>query len=144
MSASPSDMPSQLEAPHPEFGYLAPTMRFRRRIVLALKATVFGGLAGAAAMYFLTIDREDRPLTMLATPVLIAPASSTPTAQAPVAPAPAAAPAVPTPASGRCQAGTACADTRKAAPGGGDGHCGPTGAVRAGNDRVARCGAQRV
>ena len=98
MSASPSDMPSQLEAPHPEFGYLAPTMRFRRRIVLALKATVFGGLAGAAAMYFLTIDREDRPLTMLATPVLIAPASSTPTAQAPVAPAPAAAPAAPTPA----------------------------------------------
>lgn len=99
MSASPTDMPSQLEAPHPEFGYLAPTQRFRRRIALTLKAAVLGGLAGAAAMYFLTIDREDKPLTMLATPVLIAPATSAPVAQAPApTPAPAAAPAVSTPA----------------------------------------------
>ena len=95
MSASPSDMPSQLEAPHPEFGYLAPTKRYRRKITLTLKAAVLGGLSGAAAMYFLTIDREDKPLTMLATPVLIAPATSAPT---PVAQAPAPAPAAATPA----------------------------------------------
>ena len=104
MSASPSDMPSQFEAPHPEFGYLAPTKRLRRKIVLTLKATVLGGLAGAAAMYFVTIGREDKPLTMLAKPVLIEPASPTPTAPAPppvatTPVAPARTPAVAAPAS---------------------------------------------
>lgn len=89
MSASPSDIPSQLEAPHPEFGYLAPTKRFRRKITLTLKATVLGGLAGAAAMYFVTSDREEKPVAMLATPVTVTPAASTPTPAATVAaPAP--------------------------------------------------------
>jgi hypothetical protein len=102
MSASPSDIPSQLEAPHPEFGYLAPTKRFRRKIGLTIKAAVFGALAGAVAMYFVANDRDERPVTMLATPVLIAPAASTPTPAAPTAPTVAtpapSAPASPTPA----------------------------------------------
>lgn len=104
MSASPSNMPSvDAVQIHPDFGYLAPTMRFRRRLALTLKAGVLGALAGAAAVFFVTVDREDKPITMLATPVLIAPAASTPIVQpqAPVATAPAAparAPAVATPA----------------------------------------------
>ena len=102
MSASPSDMPSQLEAPHPEFGYLAPTRRLRRKIALTLNAAVLGGLAGATVVFFTTVDREEKPVTMLARPVLIAPASSTPAAPAParVATMPAApAPVVAAPAS---------------------------------------------
>ena len=95
MSASPSDMSSQLDAGHPEFGYLAPTMRFRRKLALTLKAAIFGAAAGAVAVFFVTIDREEeQALTMLATPVLITPASSTPTpsASAEATPAPATSP----------------------------------------------------
>lgn len=81
MSASRSDVPSQFDATqcHPEFGYLAPTMRFRRQLALTLKGALLGAFAGAIAMFFMTIDREQKPLTMLATPVLITPALSTPT-----------------------------------------------------------------
>lgn len=103
MSASPSNMPSvDAVQIHPDFGYLAPTMRFRRRFALTLKAGVLGALAGAAGVFFVTIDREDKAMTMLATPVLIAPVASTPAAQpqaqAPVATASAPASAVATPA----------------------------------------------
>ena len=102
MSASPSEMSSQLDAGHPEFGYLAPTMRFRRKLALTLKAAIFGAAAGAVAVFFATIDREEQALTMLATPVLIEPASSTPAPSAPAeatpAPAPATSPAPSRPA----------------------------------------------
>ena len=88
MSASPSNMPSvDAVQIHPDFGYLAPTLRFRRKFALTLKAAIFGALAGAVAMFFVAVNREDKPLTMLATPVLIAPAS-TPTAQTPAAQTP--------------------------------------------------------
>lgn len=102
MSASPSNMPSVDAAQiHPDFGYLAPTMRFRRKFALTLKAAVFGALAGAVAMFFVAIGHEDKPtLTMLASPVLIAPPSSA-QAQAPAATTPAVparAPVVATPA----------------------------------------------
>jgi hypothetical protein len=80
MFASPSDVPSQIEAIelHPEFGYFAPTMRFRRKVALTLKGVALGALAGAVAMFFMTMEREEQALTMLATPVLIAPAPSKP------------------------------------------------------------------
>jgi hypothetical protein len=81
MSASPPDVPSQFNAAelHPEFGYLAPTMRFRRKVGLTLKGVALGALAGAVAMFFATMEREEeKALTMLATPVLVAPAPSKP------------------------------------------------------------------
>ena len=80
MSASPSDVPSQFGAAelHPEFGYFAPTMRFRRKVALTLKGAALGVLVGAVTMFFMTIEREEQALTMLATPVLIAPAPSKP------------------------------------------------------------------
>jgi hypothetical protein len=82
MSASRSDLvPSQIDAAqfHPEFGYLAPTMRYRRKIALTLKGAVLGALAGAVAMFAMTMDREeDKALTMLATPVLVAPPAPKP------------------------------------------------------------------
>lgn len=87
MFASPSDLRPQAETAHlhPEFGYLAPPLRFRRKLMLTFKAGVLGALAGAVAMFFLNIDRDEKPLAMLATPVLVAPAVSKPTELAPVA-----------------------------------------------------------
>jgi hypothetical protein len=75
MSASPSYDVGQF---HPEFGYFAPTMRFRSKVWLALKAVTLGVLAGAVAMFFLTIEREEKALTMLATPVTVAPVPQKP------------------------------------------------------------------
>ena len=86
MPASPSHaVVSQFDATqcHPEFGYLAPTMRFRRKIALTLKAAVFGALAGAAAMFALGTDREDKAVVMLATPVAAPPAAAAPANRAP-------------------------------------------------------------
>ena len=42
MSASPSDVSSQFDATqcHPEFGYPAPTKRFRRQFSLTLKGAL--------------------------------------------------------------------------------------------------------
>ena len=80
MSASPPDVPPQFDAAelHPEFGYFAPTMRFRRKISLTLKGAVLGLLVGAVTMFFMTTEREEQALTMLAAPVLVAPAPSKP------------------------------------------------------------------
>ena len=75
MSASPSYDAGQF---HPEFGYFAPTMRFRSKVWLALKAVTLGVLAGAVAMFFLTMEREEKALTMLATPVTVAPVPQKP------------------------------------------------------------------
>ena len=75
MSASPSYDTGQF---HPEFGYFAPTMRFRSKVWLALKAVTLGVLAGAVAMFFLTMEREEKALTMLATPVTVAPVPQKP------------------------------------------------------------------
>jgi hypothetical protein len=74
MSAWPSNA-SRSDAGrfHPEFGYFAPTMRFRSKAWLAVKAVVLGALAGAVAMFFLTMEREEKALTMLATPVVLPP-----------------------------------------------------------------------
>jgi hypothetical protein len=79
MSAWPSDA-SRYDAGqfHPEFGYFAPTVRFRSKAWLALKAVVLGALAGAVAMFFLTVEREGQALTMLATPVVVAPSPPKP------------------------------------------------------------------
>jgi hypothetical protein len=84
MSASASDVPSQFGAAelhpelHPEFGYFAPTMRFRRKVALTLKGAALGLLVGAVTVFFMTIEREEQALTMLATPVLLAPAPPKP------------------------------------------------------------------
>ena len=69
MPASPSDA-TQF---HPEFGYLVPTMRARRKAALTIKAAALGVLVGAAAMFVLVMDREERALTMVSTPVLATP-----------------------------------------------------------------------
>ena len=80
--------PSQFDATqfHPEFGYFAPTIRFRRKLALTLKGGALGVLVGAVAMFVVTMDREEKALTMLSTPVLTIPAPSAP---APSTPAPA-------------------------------------------------------
>jgi hypothetical protein len=74
MSAWPSDA-SRYDAGqfHPEFGYFAPTMRFRSKAWLTLKAVALGALAGSVAVFFLTMEREQKALTMLATPVVVVP-----------------------------------------------------------------------
>lgn len=75
MSASPPHAtPSQFDAAqyHPEFGYLAPTIRFRRKAALTLKGLVWGALVGAIATFVVVMDREERALTMLSTPTQVA------------------------------------------------------------------------
>jgi hypothetical protein len=86
MPASPSDAtPSQFDATrfHPEFGYLVPTMRVRRKAALTIKAAALGVLVGAAAMFVLVMDREERALTMVSTPVLATPVLATPARSTP-------------------------------------------------------------
>jgi hypothetical protein len=74
MSAWPTDA-SRYDAGqfHPEFGYFAPTMRFWSKAWLGLKGVALGALAGAVAVFFLTKEREEKALAMLATPVTVAP-----------------------------------------------------------------------
>jgi hypothetical protein len=85
---------------HPEFGYFAPTMRFRRQLALILKGGALGALAGAVAMFALTMDHEEeKAVAMLATPVAFPPAAPTPQAQVPAQTAAAPAAAAATPAS---------------------------------------------
>ncbi len=79
MPASPSDA-TQF---HPEFGYLVPTIGARRKVALTIKAAALGGLVGAAAMFVLVMDREERALTMVSTPVLATPVSATPARSSP-------------------------------------------------------------
>lgn len=91
MPASPSNAgPSQFNPPqfggpevHPEFGYFAPTVRFRRKFVLVLEGVACGVLVGAVAMFFATMEREEgKASAMLAMPMLVAP---TPSAAPPAA-----------------------------------------------------------
>jgi hypothetical protein len=95
--------PPQFGGPqvHPEFGYLAPTVRFRRKFTLLLEGVACGVLVGAVAMFFATMEREEeKAVAMLATPMLITPVSSaampsaatpaSPKASAPIASGPAA------------------------------------------------------
>jgi len=93
MPASPSNAGSQLDATqfHPEFGYLAPTLRFRRKFALLIEGVAGGVLVGAVAMFFATMEREEKALAMLATPMLVTPVTPIATpASAPTASAPAA------------------------------------------------------
>src|SRR5262245_17095557 len=88
-ASQPDGMRSQFDAPqfHPEFGYFAPTMRFRRKVALTLFGVVWGLLIGAGAMFFAVLEREEKAVAMLATPVLTTPMTSAPaTAPAAVAP----------------------------------------------------------
>ena len=65
MPASPSNAgPSQFDAAqfHPEFGYLAPTVRFRRKFALIIEGAACGILLGAVAMFFATMEREEKAL----------------------------------------------------------------------------------
>jgi hypothetical protein len=59
---------------HPEFGYFAPTIRFRRQAILTLKGALWGTLLGAIAMFFMGVEREDKGSPMLAVPMGSAPA----------------------------------------------------------------------
>ncbi len=81
-ASPPTAVPSQYDATqfHSEFGYLAPTIRFRRKVALTLKGGALGALFGAAAVFVVVMDREEKAFTMLSTPVATAPA--------PIAPAP--------------------------------------------------------
>ena len=101
MPASPSNHSSSTYDPtqfHSEFGYLAPTMRFRRKVALTLKGGTLGALAGVVAMFFMVMDRgEERAFTMLSTPVVTAPASPMIAQPAPSGPTPSPR-AAPTPA----------------------------------------------
>jgi hypothetical protein len=67
--------PSQLDTSqfHPEFGYFAPTIRFRRQVVLTLKGALWGTLVGAVVMFFMGVEREEKGLRMLAVPMLSGP-----------------------------------------------------------------------
>jgi hypothetical protein len=81
MPASPPyAAPSQFDATqfHSEFGYLAPTIRFRRKVALTLKGGALGALVGAVAVFVVVTDREEKAFTMLSTPVLTIPASPAP------------------------------------------------------------------
>ena len=85
--------PPQFGGPqvHPEFGYLAPTVRFRRKFTLLLEGVACGVLVGAVAMFFATMEREEeKAVAMLATPMLTTPVSSAATPSSPIASAPAA------------------------------------------------------
>jgi hypothetical protein len=68
--------PSRLDMSqfHPEFGYFAPTIRFRRQAILTLKGALWGTLLGAVAMFFMGVEREEKGLRMLAVPIGSAPA----------------------------------------------------------------------
>ena len=99
MPASPSNAgtsqfnPPQFGGPqvHPEFGYLAPTVRFRRKFVLLLEGVACGALVGAVAMFFATMEREEgKASAMLATPMLVAPTPSAASSAAPSAATPSA------------------------------------------------------
>jgi len=99
MPASPSNAgPSQFDAPqfHPEFGYLAPTVRFRRKFALIIEGAACGILLGAVAMFFATMEREEKALAMLATPMLVTPVPFTATPSSPSASVPAAIASIPT------------------------------------------------
>jgi hypothetical protein len=80
LNAGPSQFnPPQFGGPqvHPEFGYLAPTVRFRRKFALLLEGVACGVLVGAVAMFFATMEREEeKAVAMLATPMLTTPMSS--------------------------------------------------------------------
>ena len=84
--------PSQFDPPqvHPEFGYFAPTVRFRRKFALVLEGLAGGVLVGAIAMFFATMEREEKVHTMLASPMLVTPVSSAVPSASPKASAPAA------------------------------------------------------
>ena len=91
MPASSSNAgPSQFNAPqfggpevHPEFGYLAPTVRLRRKFALVLEGVACGVLVGAIAMFFATMEREEEKASaMLATPMLVTPMPVTPMSSA--------------------------------------------------------------
>jgi hypothetical protein len=73
-------MPSHLEASqfHPEFGYFAPTMRFRRKVSLTLIGALWGVLIGAGAVLYAAMEREERAHAMLASPVLATPIAAPP------------------------------------------------------------------
>lgn len=92
MPASPSNAgPSQLDAAqfHPEFGYLAPTVRFRRKFALIIEGAACGILVGAVAMFFATMEHEEeKAVAMLATPMLATPVSSAAAPSSPIASAP--------------------------------------------------------
>jgi hypothetical protein len=96
MPASRFDgMPPRFDASefHPEFGYLAPTMRFRRKVALTLMGALWGVLigAGTGAVLYAVMDREEQKAhAMLASPVLTPPATSTPASALPPAAAPSA------------------------------------------------------
>jgi hypothetical protein len=98
MPASPSNAgPSQFDAAqfHPEFGYFAPTVRFRRKFALIIEGAVCGILVGAVAMFFATMEHEEKAHAMLATPMLVAPVSSAATPSSAPAAAPAAIASIP-------------------------------------------------
>jgi hypothetical protein len=129
MPASPSKAgPSQFDAPqfdarqvHPEFGYFAPTVRFRRKFALVLEGIACGILVGAVAMFFATMEREEQALAMLATPMLVTPISSAATSSAatpssPIASAPAAIASTPA-ASGPAPAAPAASTPTVSKPG---------------------------
>jgi hypothetical protein len=75
---------------HPEFGYLAPSVSLRRRIALVLKGAMAGAFVGAATVFVLVMEREERALAFASTPVVsaaearpAAPADSSQTTSAP-------------------------------------------------------------
>jgi len=93
-AAVPSPSQSSVDASqfHSEFGYLAPTIRFRRKVALTLKGGTLGVLVGAVAMFFVVMDRgEERAFTMLSSPAATMPVPPT-SAAAPIPAPPAAAP----------------------------------------------------
>jgi hypothetical protein len=89
MPASRFDgMPPRFDASqfHPEFGYLAPTMRLRRKVALTLMGALWGVLIGAGTVFYVVITREEQKAqAMLASPVLTTPTTSAPASEPPAA-----------------------------------------------------------
>src|SRR5215218_2013210 len=94
MPASPPNTASPFEPNqfHSEFGYFAPTMRFRRKAALTVKAAALGAIVGAVAVFVVVMDREEKAFTMVSTslpstagsPASPPPATSTPAQARPV------------------------------------------------------------
>ena len=62
-ASPPTAVPSQYDATqfHSEFGYLAPTIRFRRKVALTLKGGALGALFGAAVVFVVVMTARKRP-----------------------------------------------------------------------------------
>src|SRR5262245_23578618 len=77
----PSDAPSQEAAPpefyptqfHPEFGYLAPRLPFRKKALLVLNGVVLGTVLGALGVIALAPSREAPPVVPSAQAMSIQP-----------------------------------------------------------------------